>query len=96
MRPRTTSLLINSRNKFNFKINNKTLKTTFNQNEDIDKYYADGNKNYQDNLPFDLFNMVEVVKRLNKVSSLPAIKEYKSEINSWSLISPTASHHNDV
>ena len=69
--------LRNLNKKYHFKLDANIQKTTFNQIEDIDKYYSDGNQNYQDNLPFDLFNMVEVVKRLNKISSLPAIKEYK-------------------
>ena len=39
-------------------------KTTFNQNKDVDQYYLD-KANYNDDLPYDLYNMVSFSKRID-------------------------------
>jgi hypothetical protein len=55
----------------------KIKKTTFKQDLKIDEYYEDEQDNYQDDVPFDLYNMVSVVKRTNKHSTFPNIKLYQ-------------------
>ena len=42
----------------------KKEKTTFNKNVDVDRYYLVAD-NYKDDVPFDLFNMVSLAKRID-------------------------------
>lgn len=42
----------------------KKEKTTFNQIVDVDRYYL-VNENYHDDVPFDLYNMVSLAKRID-------------------------------
>ena len=39
-------------------------KTTFNKIVDVDRYYL-VDDNYKDNVPFDLYNMVSLAKRID-------------------------------
>ena len=42
----------------------KKEKTTFNQNLDVERYYLQED-NYKDDFPFDLYNMVNLSKRID-------------------------------
>jgi hypothetical protein len=42
----------------------KKEKTTFNSVVDADRYYLD-NDNFHDDIPFDLYNMVSLAKRID-------------------------------
>jgi len=65
----------------NMDIYKRPEKTTFKQDLKIDEYYEVDNDNYQDDVPFDLYNMVSVVKSMNRHSSLPKIKGAKKRYN---------------
>jgi len=45
-------------------------KTTFHTNLEVEKYYKN-KKNYQDDIPFDLLNMVSLAKGGNRNFSVP-------------------------
>jgi hypothetical protein len=47
----------------------KKEKTTFNQIKDVDSYYLNQD-NYKDDVPFDLYNMVSLAKRIDFKSKL--------------------------
>ena len=50
------------------------IKKDINDREDVYQYYT-GQDNYQDDIPFDLYNMVELAKRVTKPYAIPKIKE---------------------
>jgi len=45
-----------------------------NSSSNVNDYYK-GDDNYQDDIPFDLYNMVELAKRVNKPYTIPKIAE---------------------
>lgn len=51
-------------------------KTTFNKYANIDRYYEKDDENYQDDVPYDLYNMVTVVKK-NVKMNLPDLKNIR-------------------
>ena len=56
--------------------NQHITKTTFNKHAAIDKYYDKADENFQDDVPYDLYNMVSVVKK-NVNMNLPDLKNIR-------------------
>lgn len=56
----------------NLQRSNSMLKTTFKQDATIDKYYEGTEGNYQDDAPYDLFNMVNVTKKMQQKGLNPS------------------------
>ncbi len=56
-------------------------KTTFNQNKNVDLYYLNDN-NYKDDVPFDLYNMVSLAKRIDFKTKLDleGVKDITKEV----------------
>jgi len=54
-------------------------KTTFNQKKHVDEYYK-LQENFQDDIPFDLYNMVQFAKRANSKFKKPKIKDVSASL----------------
>lgn len=59
----------------------KKMKTTFNQIKVVDRYYLIED-NYKDDIPFDLYNMVSLSKRIDFKTKLDlsGLKDITNEI----------------